>query len=366
MTCGLALVLLLAAPPRPAALGRPALEELAVRIADQVEGAKPEPPVGVWVEGVPPVLARAFASTLAAQLSARRKAPSVLEVTSASEAEAVARAHDLRTLVRVVVQLDGQKVVARGDAIHTWVNFWSGARASRPEGAAPLAASVEADAVALALGATLSTQPPAPVGPLKLSLTSLAKLSGVPAAIAFGDADGDGRPELAVLQDDGLAVLELDGRLKVRTDLREVPGAVSPTREPFGAVAISAGRVSVASGKKARPTWLQLKGERLEAAGGALVADGVAVKLAPGLNVFERQVTVAGRVLELPAPFTTASARGNVTLAVFPDGSAMLVDAAVPTTRFWGAGAGSALADLDGDGTPEVVVSSTRYAADGD
>lgn len=366
MIAALSAVLLFAAPPRPAALSRPALEELAIRIVEQAEGAKPEPPVGVWVEGTPPVLARAFASAVASQLAARRRGPSVLEVTSAAEAEAVARAHDLRTLLRLSIQLDGQRVTARGDAIHTWVNFWSGARASRDGSAVPLAAAVDADAVALALGATPAAPALGPSGPLKIAMTSLAKLSGVPAALSFGDADGDGKPELAVLQDDGVVVLELEGKPKLRTDLREVPNAASPPREPFGAIAVSPGRVHIASGKKAKPTWLSMKGEKLEA-GGPLLADGVAVKLVPGLNVFEKQVAIGGRPIELPAPFTAASARGAVALVVYPDGSAMVLDgAAVPATRFSGAGAGSALADLDGDGTPEVLLSSARYAIDGD
>src|SRR5262245_11419716 len=98
-------VMLLAAPPRATALTRPALDELALRIVEQAEAVKPEPPVGVWVEGAPAVLARAFGSAVAAQLSSRRRAPSVLEVTSAAEAEATARARDVRTLLRLHVQL---------------------------------------------------------------------------------------------------------------------------------------------------------------------------------------------------------------------------------------------------------------------
>src|SRR5262245_2490580 len=108
-------VVLLAAAPR--ALPRPALEELAFRIIERAEGIQPGRPVGTYVGGVPAVLARTVASAVSSQLAAKRRGPSVLEVTSAAEAETVARAHDVRTLLRLHVQLDGQRLLARGDAI---------------------------------------------------------------------------------------------------------------------------------------------------------------------------------------------------------------------------------------------------------
>jgi hypothetical protein len=290
----------------------------------------------------------------------------VLDAPTAADAEALARAHDVRTLLRVTVQLDGLKLSARGDAIHTWVNFWSGATTTRIAPSATLNANVDADAQALALGATMPTAP-APLGPLKLSLTSLARLSAVPAALAFGDLDGDGKGELAVLQEDGVAVLDLDGKLKARADLHELPSAISPSREPFGALAVlsSPPRLVVASSRKARPAVLTFKAGRVEA---TPVAEAPAELPRPtiGLNVFERGLTLSGKMIELPGPFTTTSTRGATTLIVYPDGSAMLSDGTLPSTRLGGAGAGSALADLDGDGVPEVLLSSTRYACDGD
>jgi hypothetical protein len=365
----LALALAAASPPRTTALSRPALDELAWRIVEQVEASKPEPPYGVWVDGAPAPLVRAFASALSSQLAARKKGPSVIDVPTAAEAEALARAHDLRTLLRLTVQLDGQKLLARGDAINTWVNFWSGATPTRPQQWAALTASADADPQALALGAAVAA--PNATGPLKLTLTSFAKLPSQPAALAFGDLDGDGKGDLAVLLEEGVSVFGVDGRLEWKSDLRELPAAPSPSREPFGAlgVAQAPARLLLSSSRKAKTATLVVaRGGRLEtqASDAAVPIDGVAVKPAAGTNVFERQVSIGARGLELPAPFTAISSRGNVTLVVYPDGTAMLVDGGVPATRFTGVGAASALADLDGDGTPELLVSSTRYAVDGD
>jgi hypothetical protein len=356
-----AFVLLCLAANAKSAVSRPALDELAVRVVEQAEGARPEPPVAVFVEGAPPVLVRAFASALSSELATRRRAPTVLEVTSATDAEAQARAHDLRTLLRLSIQLEAGKLTARGDAIHTWVNFWSGAESSRSGPATALFASVDADPQALALAAATPPQTPA-AGPLKLALTSLARLPSVPLALAVGDVDGDGKSEIAVLLDDGLVVLDADGRVRWRSDLKDLPPAASPPREPFGAVAVlvSPPRIALASGRHARGEVLTVKGSELKgvAAEHPVAVDGVPVRVAPGLNVFEK---VAGS----PAPFTALSVRSGVRLTVFPDGTASLWRGA-EAGRLNGAGAASTLADLDGDGTPEVFLSSTRFFPDGD
>jgi hypothetical protein len=351
------LVVLAASKP---AVARPALDELAVRVVEQAEAAKPEAPVAVSVDGNPAVLARAFASALSAELASRRRAPTVLEASTAAEAEAQARTRDLRTLVRVTVQLDAGKLTARGDAIHTWVNFWSGADPTRLGPSAALSATVDADAQALALGAPTSTPPPA-TGPLKLALTSLVHLPSPPAAIAAGDLDGDGKPEIAVLTDDGVSVLDGEGKLKWRWDLSTLPPAPSPPREPFGALAVlpSPPRLAVASGRRARGGLFPLKNAEVRPADHPVLLDGVPVRLAAGLNLFEKGPAAS-------VPFTTLSSRGGVTLVVFPDGTAGFTRSGPVAGHFSGAGAASTLADLDGDGTPEVFLSSTRFFPDGD
>ncbi len=365
---GVVLALLAAASAKPA-VGRPALDELAVRIVEQSESAHPEPPVAVFVEGNPPVLARAFASAISSELAARHRAPTVLEVSTAAEAETAARSKDLRTLFRLTIALEGTRLTARGDAIHTWVNFWAGAAGTRTGQSGTLTAVVDADAQALSLAAQ-PAPPPLPAGPLKLSLTSLAHLSSFPAAIAIGDVDGDGKPEIAVLLDDGVSVLDLDGHLKWRHELKDAPLAVSPPREPFGAISIlnSPPRIVVFSGRHTRAEVLVLKGNELKASlsNEPVFIDSVAVRPSPGLNVFDKQISLGGKSVDLALPLTAVSSRGAVALGVFPDGSAALLHAAMPPTRFTGAGAASTLADLDGDGVPEVFLSSTRFSTDAD
>lgn len=350
----LALSLSLAAakapPPKEGTLDR-----LAAEVTSAVGAKGFEPPMGVYVEGAPAPLERAFASVLAARLAAARLAPVVVDAKDATEAEKLARERGVRSLVRLTLGLTDARLTVRGDALSTWVNFWSGATPTRSGPAIALTAQADVDAQVLAL----ADRPPPAVGtPLALSLSTLARLSKVPAALAVADLDGDQRAEVLVLTGEQVLVFDGAGKPGWRAELSG-PLAARPCRDAFGAVSVAAGKVSAWSAKREKPELFSAQGEPL-GAGDAVTVDTLTLHPDPGFNRFQPALTWAGKPLLFPSPPQAVSVFGALALVVFPDGTASLPRGVAPTARLGGVGSGSALADLDADGTPEVVVTSAR------
>ena len=369
------------APSRSPPAGSGAIARLGGLLARAAADRSAEAPVGFYVRGESAELARAVGSVLAGELARRGLAPIPIDAAGPVEAERSARQGGARSLARLTVSLENGQVVAKGDLLGTWINFWSGAAPTRPPTpAAALEVATEADAEALALaaqvpGPNLPVHPPA--GELKLLGAVLARIAAPTAALAAGDLDGDGKAEVVALTDNELLVFSPGGKLIARRDLSTLPSSSTPCREPFGAVAIlkSPARIAYLSGRKAKGELLALDRGALKAVGTveeapvARVGDGALMgAFSPGQNGFAA-VLASGSA---PAPFTAASVHsapgGFAFLFVMADGAGTLSvgTLASPPGKLSGLGAGSALADLDGDGRPELVTSSPRLAPEVD
>jgi hypothetical protein len=213
---------------------------------------------------------------------------------------------------------------------------------------------------------------------------TLARLPGKVVALAIGDADASGRPAIVVATADAIAVLSPSGeRIAERT---EVVVPALPVRDPAAAVAVGdlgGGRIGLFRAGAARGEVLALHGDRLEPAGTLEMAPLCAGGAGPLFGAFEPGTGVLRDVLvplaDREAPPRSAGTLYGAACAPRPGpiafaalGTDLALDllgpalrpiappsaAAAPLT-----GSGFALADLDGDGTAELVGSSADPAA---
>jgi hypothetical protein len=360
------LALLLSATPASA------LERLAVDVSRQVVGARLEPPVGLYVAGAAPLRAP-FASLLAAQLASARLAPVVIEAREGGEAERLGRSLGTRSLLRLSVLAEGTTLAVRGDGLSTWVNFWSGRTPTRAGPALVVAAAAEVDAESrLLLGRSgPGLDPPLPIRP-RLALSTLVALDGLPLAVAAGDLDGDGQSEIFCLVGETVVVYTSLGRRIATFDLSTGPPAAEPAREPFGALAFLAlpARVVAWSARRAKVETLEWQRGALRqtAQSETLTLAGLTLRHEAGFNRFTVDVSWGdpSTPFRLPLGLHAVSARGPVTLLLAPDGRAAVARGAAPTGWLVGVGTGSTLFDPDGDGAPDVLVSSATTTGNTD
>jgi hypothetical protein len=351
-----------------------ALARLAQRIAAQVSEASPEPPLAVHLAGESTDLARGFATLLLSELALRKLGPTTLSALSPEAAEVFARQGSARSLLRLSVALNRGDLQARGDLISTWVNFWSGrANPRSTRAAAVIFASVEADAQALALASEL----PAPAGELKLEMARFADLPQWTAAIAAGDLDGDGRDEVVAITNDEIFAFSPEGRLLARRDHRPLGDSPTPCREPFGAVSIQSQKIAYFSAARRQGELLALDSARgafrslgsLDEA--PIAAQGqtqIWGSFVPGRSALAPNLRIgAGEPWFVRGPLWTlslsASSKGLRSLVAFADGTATWFSGiGIPHGRqFRSAAAAIALIDIDGDGEPEIVTTSSGY-----
>lgn len=320
-----------------------------------------EAPVGLYVQGSREELARTCASQLASALALKTLAPVVIEAPTANEAENTARHHGVRSLIRISISTADDQVVARGDAISTWVNFWSGATPTRSAGSAVISVSVSSDTTARTLAGLDTTHPPTTSRPVDFKLTPFLRFNAPLAALTLGDIDGDAHVDLAVLLPDELQLFSGEGKLMARLALSG-PLATHPTREPWGAVSIQNGRIVAWSSRREKPEAFVFTAGTLRSKGPTdeLAIDGVIVTPQPGLTRFTSNISWGGKALKAPREFQSLQVRRSLALFQFSDSAAAVTHGTTPASGQVTA-LGSAIAMIEGTGDePLMLTSSAR------
>ncbi len=333
------------------------LDRAAALVATQVAERKFAPPIALYVEAAPAPLQRALASVIAAKLSDQGLTSLVVDAKDATLAESAAHDRGAVSVLRLTATMEGGRLALRGDVITT-----RGDAGVRTGPVAIVAHVLEADADVVTL-----TGPQAQGAPLELKLTSLVRLTEVPAALAVSDLDGDRKAEVLVLTGDHFEVRSgNDGRLLARADLTQ-PLSVHPTREPFGLIWVVGSRVNVWSSRRDRAETFSFKAGTLKSIGSSeLLVDGLALHTEPGLAGFARELTWAGKPVTLPGLASSFSEFGAMVVFTLNDGSAAVARGLSASGHVTGVGSGSCLADLDADGTPELVATSAKTVGDVD
>ncbi|HVP68256.1 MAG TPA: VCBS repeat-containing protein [Anaeromyxobacteraceae bacterium] len=376
----LAAALLLASPasagdPPAPALAR-AADELASRLS---EVARSPEPVALQVlapgaEG----LAGPLSAALSEALSRRGFAVALFAAATGPGAEEAARILGADRLLRVTAGLvpGRRELVLASEAVPTRASFFlQRAPEFRSGGARLWTVSVPADEATLLLARAGGRT--GPTGPA-LWVRPLFRLEERVLAVAVGDAVGDGTTQLVLASPRSVSVVTLGGAVRARYVLDpDVPGP----RRPAATVAVGAfGPGRIALGRAGSPSLL------LDAAGGALLPVGTlpSVPLPGGergalFGAFvPGKAVLADALSRTPDPvpparspreyaaFASAPRPGRFAHAwVTGDGVLELLGPGLDPVGapVEGVGAGFALADLDGDGEPELVASTTDSGA---
>jgi len=360
-----ALLAATAGEPEAGALAR-AAEDLASRAADPADPVKLAlAVVAPGTDGVREPLETALAGALAR----RGQSVVLLRGPQLGDPEGAARALGVDLLLRVRASLTASTLALAGEVVPTRPNFFLQRGPIRAAGSRLVTCSVPADDAARALGGG------ARAGAGALALVPLADLAERVLALAAGPTEGGAVRIVAVTP---AAVTLLDARGALLASYPLPPAPPGPLVRDAAAVAaigdFGGGRVGYAVAGRPGGEILSAAGDRLEE-----VASIAAAPLACGGAgpLFGAFAPGRGVLADLLTPFVDPGARPASTRELFgaaaaprPGRAAYAVLGSDFTVRLLGptldrlapdvpgVGAGFALADLDGDGEPELVASS--------
>ena len=373
-----------AAGPAPAGLGGP---PAVVALADQLAAALGPPADGrraaaLSVETGSARLSAPLASALDAALTARGYV--VTPLRGPADAEAAARASGQDWLVRVQADLvpGRRELGAVAELVPTWASFFlqqrPGARAVPPR---LVQARVEADGATLLLARTAR-----PAGAPFATLRPLARVPGRVLALAVGEPGPPGRPAVVAVTADAVVVLSALGELVARREVEA--SARRPVRGESAVVVVAdlgGGRIAFQHAGAAVATVWALEGDRLVpvaallsaplcageggtlfgafAPGTGLLRDLLSASVDPSARPRSERMLYGVAAAPRPGPITFAALGADLRLELLAaDLTPARAGAPGVPAVLERIGTGFALADLDGDGTAEVVASTADPA----
>ena len=342
-------------------------------LADGVASTLGPPPEGhpglaLALGGPAEGLATSLQAALAGALG--RAGWSVSALAPGPDPEAAARANGADWLLRLTAggSPGGTELAAVGEAVPLWSSFFlqarPGTRAAPPR---PVSARTPVDATA-----ALLLRPPVRPDLARVVLRRLARLPYPVLALAAGDA-GEPGPSILVVEPGGVRLLDAAGRELAARPLDT--SALAPDRQPAATAVLApfgGGRLAVAASGAGGGLVLVRRGARLEPAGSLPMAPLAAGEAGVLFGAFADGKGALRDLLAIgPDPATRPRSGRDLVAAAAPprgrrpafaalaaDGTLELLGPALePLGRLVGVGAGFALADLDGDGSPELVAS---------
>jgi hypothetical protein len=304
-----------------------------------------------------------IASVLAGKLPNQARAHG--QALGLSAAHAAAKGKPALVFLRLEIARGELRVTA--DAIPVVANSWDRIRLPPPPPIAHAFASASIDAE---IRGALT---PIPLEQAKLDRAKHDE--GDVLAAACGDIDGDGSMELALVSQAKVSIGRLrQGKFVVTKSAQwsalSTRSAVT-LREPLAAAAVVRGAGLIAATSDRMPVFLDADLKPKSPARGAPASadqctafdppsSGFAGALFPCLGAGKEMLEAPAKKYDAVAyaDVTDAEGKSSVTIAVREPGGRLTLKNAAGKRTIEGAGAQIALADLDLDGTPEIVTSS--------